>query len=133
MGLDLSGEMGSITPVRKFVWAVLIILFGVFLAVSLGVITYGITTRYPTTVVAGIVLLLMWLLLVGILWGYRRHERGRLRDLLSSNPELAPVAPIVKPKSQQPQVESKKMFCRYCGAENEYDAVFCQKCGRKMG
>ena len=133
MGLNLSGEMGSITPVRNFVWAVLIILFGVFLAVSLVVTAYGITTRYPTTVVAGIVLLSIWLLLVGIVWAYMRHERSRLKDLFSSKPELAPATPIQQPKSQQPQVESKKMFCRYCGAENEYDAVFCQKCGRKIG
>jgi hypothetical protein len=26
----------------------------------------------------------------------------------------------------------KKKFCRYCGTENKIDAVFCEKCGRKI-
>jgi len=25
-----------------------------------------------------------------------------------------------------------KFFCRYCGAENQGDAVFCEKCGKKI-
>jgi len=24
-------------------------------------------------------------------------------------------------------------FCSYCGSQNERDAVFCKKCGRKLG
>jgi hypothetical protein len=23
-------------------------------------------------------------------------------------------------------------FCRYCGKENEADAIFCEKCGKKL-
>jgi len=34
------------------------------------------------------------------------------------------------PPPQVPQQE--KLFCRYCGVENEGDAVFCMKCGKKI-
>jgi ribosomal protein L40E len=27
------------------------------------------------------------------------------------------------------EAKSVKLFCRYCGAENKDDAVFCEKCG----
>jgi len=32
----------------------------------------------------------------------------------------------------KPKVEGK-FFCRYCGAENSQDAVYCIKCGKKIG
>jgi uncharacterized membrane protein len=32
----------------------------------------------------------------------------------------------------KPAVSEEKMFCRYCGAENKVDAIFCQKCGEKI-
>lgn len=30
------------------------------------------------------------------------------------------------------QVMAGKFFCRYCGGENKSDAVFCEKCGKKL-
>ncbi len=27
----------------------------------------------------------------------------------------------------------EKKFCRYCGAKNKVDAIFCEKCGKQMG
>jgi ribosomal protein L40E len=32
----------------------------------------------------------------------------------------------------QPLVSMEKKFCRYCGTENNKDAVFCEKCGKKI-
>lgn len=29
-------------------------------------------------------------------------------------------------------VSTEKKFCRYCGTENKSDAVFCEKCGKKI-
>lgn len=29
-------------------------------------------------------------------------------------------------------VTMEKKFCRYCGTENKTDAVFCEKCGKKL-
>ncbi|MGD8506336.1 MAG: DUF996 domain-containing protein [Candidatus Bathyarchaeota archaeon] len=31
-----------------------------------------------------------------------------------------------------PTVSVEKKFCRYCGAKNETDAIFCEKCGREI-
>jgi len=27
---------------------------------------------------------------------------------------------------------SKKSFCRYCGAKNKADAIFCESCGKRI-
>jgi ribosomal protein L40E len=40
-----------------------------------------------------------------------------------------PAAPEPRPSPPQP---SAKIHCVYCGAENQPDAVFCQKCGSKL-
>jgi len=40
-----------------------------------------------------------------------------------------PAAPEPRPSLPQP---STKIHCVYCGAENQPDAVFCQKCGGKL-
>ncbi|MDH5376186.1 MAG: zinc-ribbon domain-containing protein [Candidatus Bathyarchaeota archaeon] len=40
-----------------------------------------------------------------------------------------PPAPEPRPSPPQP---SAKIHCVYCGAENQPDAVFCQKCGNKL-
>jgi ribosomal protein L40E len=32
----------------------------------------------------------------------------------------------------QTQIAMEKKFCRYCGTENKKDAVFCEKCGKKI-
>lgn len=37
----------------------------------------------------------------------------------------------LKTVSSEPLVMEKK-YCRYCGAENKSDAIFCEKCGKKM-
>ncbi len=36
------------------------------------------------------------------------------------------------PPPTAPVVPAEKRFCQYCGAENRTDAVFCQKCGKKI-
>jgi len=32
----------------------------------------------------------------------------------------------------RPTPQSARLFCRYCGAENKSDAVFCERCGKKI-
>lgn len=41
-----------------------------------------------------------------------------------------PPAPSEQPPS--PPEPSAKIYCVYCGAENPPDAIFCQKCGKKL-
>ena len=41
-------------------------------------------------------------------------------------PPVPPVAPRAVPAAQE------RRFCQYCGAENNFDASFCQKCGKKI-
>ena len=41
-------------------------------------------------------------------------------------PPVPPVAPPAVPAAQE------RRFCQYCGAENNFDASFCQKCGKKI-
>ena len=33
---------------------------------------------------------------------------------------------------KETQTELKTIFCRYCGYENENDAIFCQQCGKNV-
>jgi len=41
--------------------------------------------------------------------------------------------PTTQLPSVAPTVSVEKKFCRYCGAENKGDAVFCGRCGKKIG
>ncbi len=36
------------------------------------------------------------------------------------------------PPPTAPVVTAERRFCQYCGVENRTDAVFCQKCGKKI-
>lgn len=77
-----------------------------------------------------IVINIVWL--VGV-WSYlaRPHVKQYLKGTpTSSSP--APVLPPPPPPSLVATSEEKK-FCRHCGAENKTDAVFCEKCGKKIG
>jgi hypothetical protein len=66
---------------------------------------------------------------------------------LSAKPEspsqktLEPMAPVSqsRPPRATSRIESapspeteEKRFCRYCGAENKTDALFCEKCGKNI-
>lgn len=36
------------------------------------------------------------------------------------------------PVNQRTEPSETKFFCRYCGAENKSDAIFCEKCGKRI-
>lgn len=42
------------------------------------------------------------------------------------------LAMLAKKTTTVTQVSQEKMFCQYCGAQNETDAVYCKKCGKKI-
>ena len=43
-----------------------------------------------------------------------------------------PSERLVIADSPPPPPSSGKMFCRFCGTQNEVDALFCKNCGKKM-
>jgi ribosomal protein L40E len=71
------------------------------------------------------------------------HTKNRVEDLNSEirklNFEIKQLESEIKNRSEvtvtskTPEASSlSKTFCRYCGVENETDAVFCKKCGKKI-
>jgi len=45
---------------------------------------------------------------------------------------VVPPEPLRAPAPPPPTPPSPKIHCVYCGAENPADAIFCQKCGKKI-
>ncbi len=72
-----------------------------------------------------------------ITWGYvmQPHVKQYLNKMptpIVPAPPTPSVLPV--PPSPEPVATTEgKRFCRYCGAENKTDAVFCEKCGKKIG
>lgn len=89
------------------------------------------------TVAASFIIALIssfWLLVV---WFYvpKLHVKQYLK--LAPPPAPVPVPPTailpVPPPPEPVAITEEKRFCRYCGAEQKSDAVFCEKCGKKIG
>lgn len=69
---------------------------------------------------------MVWLVIV---WSYLTspHVKQYLKQIPSSPHVPVPPPPVAVATSEE------EKFCRYCGAENKTDAVFCEKCGKKIG
>jgi len=112
---DMSGE-------KRFVTAGLLLLIGTIVSgvitglVWLFVIFEGFEAFFPFSPIGwiiGILPLVAWILAaVGF---------------------FAIKTPTTQLPSVAPAVSVEKKFCRYCGAENKSDAVFCGRCGKKIG
>jgi len=84
----------------------------------------------------------MWVLSLGsgLAWailGYEAAESINRNVLQPPSPSL-PLPPPQPQPLATPQVApstqiAEKKYCRYCGAQNRYDAVFCEACGKKVG
>jgi ribosomal protein L40E len=77
-------------------------------------------------------------LLVGVLpYLLVYHFWPTLRCPICHGTELEDVTAVHTLKAK-PHVQMKanrqkgRFFCRYCGAENKADAIFCDKCGKKI-
>jgi len=68
-----------------------------------------------------------------IIWGYltRPHVKHYLKGMPAPSAP-APRLPPPPPPSLLASPEESK-FCRYCGFNNKTDAIFCEKCGKKIG
>ncbi len=84
-----------------------------------------------------IALVVLNALIVGL--GFRYAEKsGKTSRNLSLDTEKVLVSTSEISSQNQPTKSSltkKKaavVYCRYCGRENESDAVFCEKCGRRI-
>lgn len=83
-----------------------------------------------------LVINLIWLV---ILWVYlpKPHVKQYL-NVIPTPPATVPIPPTAStlpvPPSPEPVATTEgKKFCRYCGVDNKTDAVFCEKCGKKIG
>jgi hypothetical protein len=73
---------------------------------------------------------------VVIYWQYlgKPHVKAFLgvaqpEPTLQPQPAIQEVPNVPKEKIS---VAEPKFYCRYCGAENKKDAIFCEKCGRNI-
>jgi uncharacterized membrane protein len=48
-------------------------------------------------------------------------------------PTVPPVAPAPQVAPPTVPAAQEKRFCQYCGAANNLDASFCQRCGKRIG
>jgi len=111
---EVSGE-------KRFVTAGLLLLIGTIVNVVIAglvllfVVFEGFEAIFPfspVSLIGGILPLVAWILAaVGF---------------------FAIKTPTTQSPSAAPTVSVEKKFCRYCGAENKSDAVFCEKCGKKI-
>lgn len=75
--------------------------------------------------------------------GSELAEKGRRPTTLSHLPPTVPVPPATPEQKTLPSLPTtpsvpialseEKRFCRYCGAEQKSDAVFCDACGKRIG
>jgi hypothetical protein len=52
--------------------------------------------------------------------------------VLQQPPPLTVVGEARAQVLTSPKSQKESFFCRYCGAENESDAIFCEICGRQI-
>ncbi len=72
-----------------------------------------------TIIIVGLVLLLVAWILAAV--GFFSIKIPTTQ-IAAAPPTPAPPVPV----------SAEKKFCKYCGAENKADAVFCEKCGKKI-
>jgi uncharacterized membrane protein len=76
-----------------------------------------------TIILVGLVLLLIAWILVAV--GFFSIKTPTAQLPAATPPPAPPPTPTVA-------VSVEKKYCRYCGTENKADAVFCEKCGKKI-
>lgn len=75
-------------------------------------------------------------ILLGGLIGTELAKTRRTQTMFPSayGPVPVPPPPISPTSTSAPvSTQEQKRFCRYCGFENTTDAIFCEKCGKKIG
>jgi uncharacterized paraquat-inducible protein A len=76
----------------------------------------------------GQLLTTLFIILGGLIGAVLAKTRQRTKTTFQPIP-----VPLPPPSSPVSGAILEKIFCRYCGAENATDAVFCEKCGKKIG
>lgn len=87
--------------------------------------TISFTADVP--IVVNQILTTLFVLLAGLAGSELASKR---RAATTFAPTPVPVPPL---PSVPVATSDEKKFCRYCGVENKIDAVFCEKCGKKIG
>jgi len=79
----------------------------------------------------------LWLLSLGAAFAWAILGYGAAESFNGKLPMHPPQPPQPQPLASPQVVPSKQIaeakFCRYCGEGNRTDAVFCERCGKKIG
>ena len=80
------------------------------------------------TYAIGLIMGMFWVI---VYWQYlgKPHVKAFLGVTQS---ELIVLEEPAISKEEKLVSDAAKFYCRYCGAENESDAVFCEKCGKQL-
>ena len=117
--------------IGRLIFGIFVLVFGVMLlfyeqmdTYNIDGVSFSVSQGYPYQLV-GIPLVFVGIAFV-LIGGYRWKMRPR-KMMLKSNSEA--VKEETKDSSEKIQPE---YFCRNCGFENPKDAVFCNKCGKRI-
>ncbi len=82
----------------------------------------------PGTYLVSVFIGMFW---VVVYWKYlcQPHVKAFLRI---TQPQSTIQEKPVLPKEVNQTKDDAKFYCRYCGAENKTDTVFCEKCGKDL-
>jgi ribosomal protein L40E len=81
-----------------------------------------------TTILFPLVMSIVW---VVIYWQYL--GKPHVKAFLGVTQSQPIIQESITPQKEEKMVGKEAIFyCRYCGAENKTDAVFCEKCGKQL-
>ena len=124
--LEKIGELRATLKTWAFMLLTIIILvpIALYLLFSLGpeagiqMLSF-IYPSIPALYTARIILFLNW-------------ERKHKRLILFEGLVFTRIYAVLRTERRYSPQPSEKVYCIYCGAENATDAIFCQKCGKKI-
>lgn len=77
-------------------------------------------------------IVLVGLVLVLIAWILAAVGFFSIKTPTTQLPAVMPPSAPAPPPAPSVPVSVEKKYCRYCGTENSTDAIFCEKCGKKI-
>ncbi len=97
-------------------------------------IPYAVNSAYATDIVLKTLLMVMSYVMIifGALTSVIGLVIGNYTPYRASNPNNQQIPSFRFFAQPQAQAQQRKIYCFSCGAENLYEAAFCNKCGQKL-